>query len=155
MPVSLVVLLFLAVLSLFALPILATVLWLRERRFARLMKQSGRFIAWNDLEPRLKAGTGTLVVEQAQKDGIRVWWTPDDVAREAPQNAPAEKDLNYHRRGDPHPFVAWCFGRYLSPETGAASLTNPRYSYPPGFAERIFFADRYPKLQIVMTVKLV
>jgi hypothetical protein len=83
-----------------------------------------------------------------------VWWTQGDVTQEAPVQPPPEKDLDYLRVMEPHPFVSWCFERYLHPVTGQASLTNPPYSYPPGFVQSKFFQRMFLSLQIVMTVKL-
>ncbi len=153
LPLFLVGLLLLAGLSILAMPFLLLARARRERRFALLMRDRGRFIPWKELEPHLLAGEGTLVVEQAQKDGVRVWWTQQDVALEAPTQAPAEQELDYLRMTEPHPFVSWCFSRYLSSDAGKAILTDPPYSYPPGFVEEAFFKERFPKLRVVMTVK--
>jgi hypothetical protein len=144
----------LALLSIILMPFLILAHQRRERRFAQRMREQGRFIAWQELEPRLQAGDGTLVIEQAQKNGIRVWWTQDEVARQAPTQPPAQQDLDYLRFAEPHPFVSWCFARYLCRDSGKASLTDPPYSYPPGFIDAAFFKDRFPKLSVVMTVKL-
>src|SRR4051794_21512681 len=94
MPLFIVALLVLAGLSVLALPFLLLAFWWRERRFARLMRDRGRFIPWQELKPHLQAGEGTLVVEQAQKDGVRVWWTQEDVAQEAPAQPPPEQELD-------------------------------------------------------------
>ena len=48
---------------------------LKERTFRRRLRERGRFIEWKQLELKLRAGEGTLVVEQGQKRPIRVWWT--------------------------------------------------------------------------------
>jgi hypothetical protein len=126
----------------------------REHRFARRMRELGRFISWEELEPRLRSGDGTLVIEQAQKDGVRVWWTEDDIVQQAPVELPAEQELDYLRFGTPHPFVTWCFSRYLDSDTGQALLTEPPFSYPPGFVEAAFFIGKYPKARVVMSVKV-
>src|SRR5262249_42954355 len=47
-----------------------------EKRFRRRMQDRGRFVEWGDLESDLKAGVGTLIIEQGQKCPVRVWWTP-------------------------------------------------------------------------------
>jgi hypothetical protein len=154
-PVFWVALVGLAVLSILALPFLMISLQMRERRFSKLMRERDRFIPWTELEPRLKAGEGTLLVEQAQKDAVRVWWTSEDVMRAAPTQAPEERELDYLRFMEPHAFVSWCFGRFLSPEAGEAILTDPQYSYPPGFIKEAFFKQRFPNLRVVMTVKFV
>jgi hypothetical protein len=153
-PLFFVGLLLLAGLSVVAIPFLLLAQARRERKFAQSMRDRGRFIPWKDLEPRLQDGEGTLLVEQAQKDAIRVWWTQQNVLQEAPTQAPALQDVDYLRMEKPHPFVTWCFDHYLSPETGEASLTDPPYAYPPGFAEESFFKQRFPNLRVVMTVKI-
>jgi hypothetical protein len=140
--------------TLLALPFLVSIDWWRRLRFASRMRRQGRFIQWSALEPRLQVGEGTLIVEQAQKAGIRVWWVHDDVLRTAPIQPPLENHLNYFPLTEPHPFFSWCFERYLNPDSGQAILTDPPYSYPPGFATAAFFKDRFPALSVVMTVKL-
>jgi hypothetical protein len=123
--------------------------------------EQGRFVEWNELEQKLLSGEGTLVVEQAQKQGCRVWWTPEDVAGLSPVAPPSEEELDYLKFTPAHPFVLWCFQQYLQPESGRAILTNPPYSYPPefidsyppGFMEADFFRSRFPHVNVVMTVK--
>jgi hypothetical protein len=128
--------------------------WFRDRRFARKMRELGRFISWEELEPRLQSGDGTLVIEQAQKAGVRVWWTGADIAQQAPVQPPPEEELDYLRFGTPHPFVTWCFSRYLDSVSGQALLTEPPFSYPPGFVDAAFFIEKYPKARVVMSVKV-
>jgi hypothetical protein len=152
LPLYAMVLFFVVGLTILVVPFLMFAAWRSERRFARSMRDQGRFMTWKELEPLLRAGDGTLIVEQAQKDGVRVWWSRDDVLREASMKPPAEADLDYMRSGKPHPFVAWCFARYLSRDAGGATLTRPPYSYPPGFVEAAFFEERFPTLRVVMTV---
>jgi len=118
------------------------------------MRERGRFIAWEELEPRLQAGDGTLVVEAAPKEGIRVWWTQDDIVHQAPTQPPLKEELDYMRCNAPHPFVSWCYGRFLDPDYGQAFLTEPRFLYHPGIDVETFFSEMYPKLRVVMTVKL-
>lgn len=144
----------LAGLTVVALPFLIFAARRRERRFAQEMRERDRFIPWHDLKGHLESGRGTLVVEQAQKDGVCVWWTLDNVEEQAPAHPPSEKELDYFRWQEPHPFVAWCHERYLHPHTGKASLTKPPYSYPPGFVTAEFFRSKFPNQQVVSTVKL-
>jgi hypothetical protein len=154
MPPLLVGLAVLAGLSVLALPFLVSIDSWRRLSFASRMRRQGRFIHWGALEPRLQVGEGTLIVEQAQKAGIRVWWVQDDVLGIAPIQPPLEEDLQYFRLTEPHPFVSWCFERYLNPDSGQATLTDPPYWYPPGFVAAAFFKARFPALSVVMTVKL-
>lgn len=128
--------------------------FIRDKLFAKRMRRLGRFVAWRELEPRLQSGEGTLVIEQAQKDGIRVWWTPDDVIQESPVAPVPERELDYLRIESPHPFVAWCFERYLHPQTGHALLTRPPYWYPAGFVRRRFFTKKFTGVMVVMSVKV-
>jgi hypothetical protein len=123
-------------------------------RFVRRMSQHDRFISWENLESRLQAREGTLIVEQAHKAGVRVWWAGEDVLQAAPMQPPLEEELDYLRFKEPHPFVAWCFERYLHPESGRASLTDPPFSFPPGFVRAAFFKDKFPGLRVLVTVKL-
>ncbi len=147
--------LLLAGLAVFFVPYYMVHQWWRERRFKQLMRDGGRFVSWIELEPRLKAGTGTLVVEQAHKNCVRFWWTEQNVMLEAPTQCPPEQELDYMRIAEPHPFVSWCYRRYLSADSGEAFLTVPPYTFPPGFVEESFFKGRFPELRVLMTVKIV
>jgi len=123
-------------------------------RLVRRMRDKGRYISWGELETRLLRGEGTLIVEQAQKQGHRTWWTDDRLMETTPYTAPQEESLDYCRLGPPDPFVFWCFRDYLDPREGRALLTDPPYTYPPGFVERKFFSEKFPDVNVVMTVKL-
>ncbi len=144
-------------LVLVAIPFLIFASWWKEMRFARQMRAQRRFIDWGELKPRLLAGQGTLIVEQAHKKGVRVWWTPDDVPAAMPTHMPYKEpgSADYGTSwSTPSSFVFWCHDRYLQAATGMGKLTNPPYSYPPGFVEAKFFEAKFPFLKVVMTVKL-
>jgi hypothetical protein len=140
-------------LALLFLPFVLVFQFLQERRLVRHIKPHGRFIAWRELEPRLVNGEGALVVEQAQKQRHRLWWTPEKPLAVGPVSPPPEEELDFLRLMKPHPFVDWCQKRYLSAETGTALLTAPPSKYLPGFVKAAFFLERFPSLQVVMTVK--
>jgi hypothetical protein len=126
----------------------------REHRFRQHMRAAGRFLNWPELLPRLERAEGTLIVEQAQKDSCRVWWTPENVLHIAGDlQPPGEAELDYLRCREAHPFVRWCYERFTAPSTGAAALANPPYRYPPGFVTASFFREKFPSLAVVMTVK--
>src|SRR5712664_4986004 len=74
MPMVVVGLAVAAAVSLFAMPFVLLGFQRRSWRFATLMRRKERFIAWSQLSRQLDAGGGTLIVEQAKKEGIRVWW---------------------------------------------------------------------------------
>lgn len=138
--------------------------WSCKRRFTKLMKSRSRYLPWRELKPRLLAGEGTLIVEQAVMEDMRVWWTTDDVMQLAPVQPCDSIELYYDGDAEP-PFVAWCYEQYLHPDTGKGLLTHPDYAHPalgffglndpytPGFVDKSFFTQRFPKMRVVMTVK--
>jgi hypothetical protein len=129
----------------------------REELFERAMAQQDRFVPWEDLEPWLESGKGTLIVEQANKRYERTWWTTEDVANLSPVGLPSEEEPDYHvpRIRDPHPFVFWCLEQYLHPETGRALLTRPAGLYSIGYVPVDICKSRFPKLTVVMTERRV
>ena len=155
----------LAALSILPLPFIMYIHWQRERRFVQLLKSRGRFMLWKELKPRLQAGEGTLIVEESVLHGMRIWWTTDDVMQFGPVQECDAVELYYDSDAEPPLFVAWCFEQYLHPDTGKAVLTKPHYvnpslgffglndAYPPGFVDKSFFAERFPKMRVVMTVE--
>lgn len=153
MPLFFIQLILLASVRLLTLPLFNWFLWCRERQFVQQMHERGRFMPWDELQLHLQKGEGTLIVEQAQNDWIRVWWTSQDVMQDAPVQPPSERNLDYLLLASPHPFVSWCFERYLHSDSGCALLTNPQYRYPPGMVKASFFRRLFPTLRVVMTVK--
>lgn len=141
-----------AALSLVALPFIAAAHSYRERKFAGTMKDRGRFRDWYEIERT--PGEGTLIIEQAQKDGCRVWWTSDDVAGIAPHPIPEEEELDYLRMEEPVPFVRWCSDQYTSANGGRASLTEPPFPFPPGFLTIDFLRSKIPTANVIATVKM-
>lgn len=141
-----------AVLSLVAFPFVAAAHTYREQKFAATMRDRGRFRDWSEIE-RTPA-EGTLIIEQAQKDGCRVWWTSDDVVRIAPHSIPDEEELDYLRMEEPGPFVRWCSEQYTSANCGRASLTEPPFPFPPGFLTIDFLRSKIPTANVIATVKM-
>jgi hypothetical protein len=125
-----------------------------ERRFRRKMDAQDRFLSWDDLLPALNDGSGTLIIEQANKLPVRVWWTPDDVLAIAPCPPPDDDQLQCGAVSPPktpHPFVSWCHQRYMHEHTGTALLTLPSLELPPSlFAS--FFQEHFPRLSAIDTV---
>jgi len=154
LPVLAVSMLAAACVSLLLLPPLVAMHWWLERRFLKSLCSQRRFVPWTELEPRLIAGEGTLLVEQAQKMDVRVWWVQEDVLRVAPMPPAAPNELDYNSIKETPAFVYWCFKEYINFDTGKASLTVPPFKYPRGFVEQRFFNDRFPRLSVVMTVRL-
>lgn len=141
--------------ALFFLPyvlVTLTVIKVRDWRLSHRLQAAGRTVSWSDVEKHLESGAGTLVIEQAQKQSLRFWWTPDDVPRSCPLTIPSFDELNLFYPDPKQPFVGWCFQRYLSPETGTALLTHARgIRLPRGFVSPDFFTSRYPAARVVAT----
>ena len=124
----------------------------RERRLFRRLKRLQRTLAWHEVEQHLRDGDGTLIIEQAQKQPLRLWWTPDDIPASAPVTVPALADIDFVLFDPNQPFTAWCYQRYLSLVTGTAALTRPtRMDFPPGFLSPDFFTTRFPSARVIAT----
>jgi len=125
---------------------------IRERRFHARLRASGRFAAWPAVVEHLSRGEGTFLVEHANKRSVRFWWSADDVAALAPAVPPDHDSYDYIRPNPQHPFVSWCFARYTSPVSGAALLTEPDFTLPPGPVEESFLLSLFPSARIVFTI---
>jgi hypothetical protein len=148
----------------FALILLMAALWIpvcavmafrqsiQEARFRRQMQERGRRQQWPLIEPRLVAGEGALIIEQAQKMPVRLWWTADNVLQLAPKQPPEPEHLDVLLQFAPHPFVRWCHDRYTDPQAGTAILIEPPFRLPPGLWFASFFKERYPRLVAIDTV---
>ncbi|MEM7143846.1 MAG: hypothetical protein AAF591_01845 [Verrucomicrobiota bacterium] len=124
-----------------------------EGRFIVEMKAQGRFKLWGEIEGAQPSGT--VIIEQAQKAGCRVWWTPDVVSETSPHPVPDEEDLDYLRFRDPVPFVEWCAREYTSALSGKGFLTEVPFLLPPGFLTSDYLRSRTSITKVIATVKLV
>ena len=99
-------------------------------------------------------GRGTLIVETAQKQGMRLWWTPEDVVALSPFPPLPFESLHFIVRGrTARPFVTWCLQRYLSLTAGSAFLSRPSgLNFPRGLVSPQFFTQIYPNARVVATV---
>ena len=126
-------------------------LWIREKRLFRRLASCNRTIEWRVVERHLADGHGTLIIEQAQKQGCRFWWVSDDVLSLAPVPVPPFDDIDFIQPDRQQPFVAWCFEQYVSPSTGRALLTRYKGpALPRGFVSPQFFTNRFPSARIVV-----
>jgi hypothetical protein len=103
------------------------------------MKSADRYIDWSEL--KLKVGTeveGTLIFEQAQKAGLRIWWTADDIKALSPLPLPREEEIDYVL-GIDCPFMKWLREHYTGPN-GKALRTELAITQAPGFAKISDFA---------------
>jgi hypothetical protein len=150
--IGLVVFVPLVLLSLPYCALLALTQAAEERHFRDALRERGRLMAWEQLEPDLTAGKGTLIIEQANKRPVRIWWTDEDVGALAPVAPPLTEELDVLGSSEPHPFVIWCFSRYLAAAGGRALLTVPSFSLPPGLFFAEFFQERFPAARAIDTV---
>jgi len=128
---------------------------IQERRFHKSLALGHRTLSWQEVEHHLREGAGTLIIEQAQKQPCRFWWTSDDLRTLAPVPIPPFGELDLMLLNSPFPFVRWCFERYLSPVTGCAFLTRPTgLRFPPGFTDPDFFITRFPSARVTATTHL-
>jgi hypothetical protein len=82
---------------------------------------------WSEVEVKLRAGEGTLIIEHRSPKGpIREWWAADDLIGASPVPLPAsvkaplaEGPLESLRE-----YAASCAARYLDVESGSAKLTE-------------------------------
>ncbi len=95
-----------------------------ERRLQARMKAAGRLGSLD----ALKSG-GTIIHDLPTMSwGVsRLWWTPDDVMREAPVPPPTSEEASHSLPpwSDDfrwHAFDRWVWERYLNPENGTAML---------------------------------
>jgi hypothetical protein len=114
--------------------------WRGEKREIQKMKEVGRFIEWTELMDLSGNGkNGTLIFEQAQKAGLRLWWTSDDVIALSPYSLPDEDEIDYLCI-IPCPFMTWIRSKYTGAE-GKALRTFRITQHAPGFAKAADFAS--------------
>jgi hypothetical protein len=98
-----------------------------EKQLRPRLAAAGRFMEWPEVEAKLRAGEGTLIIEHRSPKGpIREWWAADDLIAAAPvplptslKSPPAEGQLEPLRE-----YAASCEARYLDVDSGWAKLTE-------------------------------
>jgi hypothetical protein len=121
---------FLLVMAIVSVPV-EFVYRLRQQRLEKQLRPRlaavGRFMEWDEVEAKLRAGVGTLIVEHRSPKGpIREWWTEDDLVTGTPVPLPASLK-SPPQEGQLQPlqeFAKSCSARYVDIETGAAKLTE-------------------------------
>lgn len=121
-----------------------------QRRTHARMKESGRLISWDSLEPRLARGEGVLVVDATECQPGVVWWTEDDLLADPGLLVLADERFRRitHEQLDKgvesllplSKFVA----RFLAGVTGRALLTPLRAN----FVESRKFLRAYPRAAV-------
>lgn len=99
----------------------------QERRLISRLSAVGRYLDWPDVEARLRAGEGTLIIEHCSPKGpVREWWTADDIIAEAPVPLPQSlktpvEDAILDVLVE---FAQTCSSKYLDEKDGIAKLTR-------------------------------
>jgi hypothetical protein len=99
----------------------------REKQLRPRLTAAGRVMAWSEVEAKLRAGEGTLIIEhRGPKGPIREWWTADDVGAASPIPLPASlKSPPVEGQLEPlRAYAASCAARYVDVESGSARLTE-------------------------------
>ena len=135
-----------------------------EKAFYNQMQLRGRVKDWKEIEPHVSIGRGTLLIEQGAETikydlPDRIWWTPEDILHLSPVRPPVLDDLDTFGFYHPHPFVEWCFRRYIDPQSGTAVLVHgvkfPKAGLPSGFMDTggrtAYFRKTFPAASIVDT----
>jgi hypothetical protein len=148
----------LLVIGLVSIPISAGFQFLQYRREGKLRSRlvlAGRYMSWPELEGKLEAGEGTLIVEHRSPKGpIREWWTKDDVIGCSPVPLPVSWMARSQDQLAPlHDYAKECAAKYCDVDEGTARRTDvPRPASRP-LAPRAYkareLAQKYPQAKIV------
>jgi hypothetical protein len=99
----------------------------QEKQLRPRLAAAGRFMEWPEVEAKLRAGEGTLIVEHRSPKGpIREWWAENDLIAASPvplpaslKSPPAEAQLKPLQE-----FAAASAARYTDLASGTAKLTE-------------------------------
>jgi len=76
----------------------------------KMLKKTDMFLPWATVVDRIGNRSGsTLIVEQAQKEGILLWWTADAIPHVCPFEIAQPDSLDYLRIDTPR--TCLCFDR--------------------------------------------
>jgi hypothetical protein len=100
-------------------------------RWLKSLRKQGREIAAASL--LASHDTGTLIVNRTTADfaTAHCWWTAENVLQIAPCPAPDDEQRKTLQVAVPpraHQFDQWCYRRYISTDTGTATLVCPVYN---------------------------
>jgi hypothetical protein len=121
-----------------------------QRKMRAHIKDAGRCISWDDLEPILARGEGVLVLDATQCQPGMVWWTDDALLMDPGLLVMA--DDRFRRVSHEHldkgvecllPLSQF-FSRYLDAKTGRALLTP----LSANFVESRKFLRAYPQIVV-------
>ena len=131
----------------------ATISGLFQRaRWLRALRRNGR--ATSAAVFLASADDGTLIIDRPgfNYKATHCWWTEDNVERLSPVPIPTDAErmdlCTRTKEMTPHEFDLWCWRRYISPETGVATLITPPHH---GEAMATLLRKRLPNLSFVMS----
>lgn len=115
--------------------------FVRDWQLRRRLTAIGRFMPWAELEPKLHAGEGTLIVEfRGFKLPDREWWVEADLISAVPCRLPKEyTEFADGPRDAIRAYARQCV-KLIDPETGTAKMTRVRGRTP---------SEAYPKARIL------
>ncbi len=129
----------------------ATVIGLFQRaRWLRELRNDGRATPAATLVSN--AIEGTLIVDRPGFNFKKThcWWTDENVAEISPVPIPTDDErmeiCTDTKETTPHEFDLWCWRRYISPETGSATLVTPPHH---GEAMASKIREKLPSLSCV------
>jgi hypothetical protein len=103
--------------------------WAIERSVRKRLRKRGRVLEERELEAKLRAGEGTLIVQDRSRYTL-LWWTSDDVLRLSPVALPGgsrqleEETLRGTNEQRYSEYVDHFVARYVDDERGCAYLTR-------------------------------
>jgi hypothetical protein len=157
LPGVLFVLFFGAVIVLAAFPFILVSDFKRQRETKRHrleMVSQGRFVRWEEVLQRSNGSHGTLIIETANKMGLRVWWTSDNVRHLTPYPIPVEEEELWFPEAPHRNFVRWLHAQYIDTAEGRGFLTSPEIDLPPGLLRAAYFRERFPELDAIDTLPI-
>jgi hypothetical protein len=84
-------------------------------------------LEWGEVEAKLAAGSGTIIIQHCSPAGpIREWWTEDDLTALTPFALPAVWDSSRDAAEfrPLYDYLKVCCSRYVDAELGTAKLFN-------------------------------
>lgn len=122
-----------------------------RKRWLQSLRKQGREIAAASLLASQDAGT--LIVNRTTADfsTAHCWWTAENVLQRAPCPAPEDeqrKTLQAAVLPTAHEFDQWCYRRYISTDTGTATLVCPAYN---GVRMAELLVKSKPRMKIVLS----
>ena len=101
-----------------------------HRRWKQKLVSAGRVSDATTLSDA--TSSGTLIIDRPAMgwNTTYCWWTPVDIANEAPIPIPTDDDRKQFiadSKSLEHPFDRWCYDTFLSVNTGTAILVSTRH----------------------------